>query len=311
MARKKLKEAQEAIPNKSIPPKTLSKYTIKVDVHLAQDVENYVNSQVGDEKVEHVELVKEEIVLGTTYQIWDVSTGKSQWWVISDPMNLYDKDHFRSLDYTLSFHIGLMARISSRNAQAEPTEYDPFDELGRRRDQANARIQTAIESEDFQAVGLMLRENMILLVNVFRKLSPKVLVDGEINDIKGADFVGWTDFHISKICTGSSNKELRHYLKVMCKETWTLVNWLTHDNNANSRSATIALHAVDTIFGHLISIFIRNRADDLDGCPRCKSRNIRQHYDISIPPDGDYYSSCGVCGWESRITRSTIESEVS
>jgi hypothetical protein len=38
----------------------------------------------------------------------------------------------------------------------------------------------------------------------------------------------------------------------------------------------------------------------MEQCPVCKSRDIRSHFDISIQPDGDYYSSCGVCGWTNH-----------
>jgi hypothetical protein len=42
--------------------------------------------------------VKEEIVLGELYEVWDVTTDKDRWWVITDMTNLYSQRHFRRLD---------------------------------------------------------------------------------------------------------------------------------------------------------------------------------------------------------------------
>ena len=51
------------------------------------------------------------------------------------------------------------------------------------------------------------------------------------------------------------------------------------------------------MIGHFIQVLEGGRADQVGKCPVCKSRDIRTHYDIAIPPDGDYYASCGVCDW--------------
>lgn len=45
----------------------------------------------------------------------------------------------------------------------------------------------------------------------------------------------------------------------------------------------------------------------LANAPACKSRNIRSHFDISIQPDGDYYSSCGVCAWTNNPAQAASE----
>jgi hypothetical protein len=45
------------------------------------------------------------------YDCWDVHTNKDRYWVITCPTNLYPQKYFPSLDFTLSFHIGVSARI--------------------------------------------------------------------------------------------------------------------------------------------------------------------------------------------------------
>jgi hypothetical protein len=105
---------------------------------------------------------------------------------------------------------------------------------------------------------------------------------------------------MDQLCAGGGNKELRQHLKNIAKETWQLVNWLTHDRNANDTASTIAIHSCDTIVGHFVQILMRQRTGNTQECPLCKSRNIRTHFDISIEPDGDYYMTCGVCDWTNH-----------
>ena len=54
-------------------------------------------------------------VYGRKYDGWDVRTNKARFWVITSPTNLYSQKLFPRLDYTLSFHIGLMARVMARD----------------------------------------------------------------------------------------------------------------------------------------------------------------------------------------------------
>lgn len=99
------------IPSNPIPARELSRHSVTRDPHLEQDIANYVQGQAPDEVVQNVEKIKQEVVLGDIYEIWDVTTDKDRWWVITNLTNLYSQRHFPSLDYTLSFHIGLMIRL--------------------------------------------------------------------------------------------------------------------------------------------------------------------------------------------------------
>lgn len=53
-----------------------------------QDIGQYVESQARDESIKHVERIKEEVILGEKYEIWDVTTDKDRWWVITNLTNL-------------------------------------------------------------------------------------------------------------------------------------------------------------------------------------------------------------------------------
>lgn len=280
-----------------VPAGELSRYSVEGDPHSETDIANYVHGQARDETVQHVEKIKQEVVLGKVYEIWDVTTDKDRWWVLTNLTNLYSQRHFPSLDYTLSFHIGLMARLANRSDRVDGDDPTPFDEVFRRVDQAEQKLGNAVESEDYQSVGMHLREALVSLVIALRRRTE--IPDGTELP-QEANFIGWSELLMNHLCGGGSNKELRQHLKNTAKETWQLVNWLTHHRNANETAASIAIHSSQTIVGHFVQILERNRTDQTQQCPVCKSRNVRSHFDISIPPDGDYYSSCGVCGWTNH-----------
>src|SRR3546814_4885690 len=99
--------------------------------------------------------------MGTDYSVWDVHTNLNRWWVITNPTNLYSQVLMPSLDYTLSFHIGLMARVQARREIAGGDEILDFLSTTQRKIyQAQLAFDEADAIEDFQAVGLQCREAM-------------------------------------------------------------------------------------------------------------------------------------------------------
>jgi hypothetical protein len=298
-------ESDKALPEQNecvvhthpVPPSELARYSVDGDPHSEMDIAAYVESQAPDENIQHVERIKQEIVLGDVYEIWDVTTDKDRWWVITNLTNLYSQKHFLSLDYTLSFHIGLMMRLRSRSDRVDANDPNPFDEVLRRGEQAQGRHESAVEPEDFQAVGVLLRESLISLVGALRR---RTETPPDIERPQDSNFIGWTEVLMNHLCGDASNKELRQHLKNTAKETWQLVNWLTHARDANKTASSIAIPACQTVTGHFIQILEKGRTDKTERCPVCRSRNIRTHFDISISPDGDYYMSCGVCDWTNH-----------
>jgi hypothetical protein len=131
-------------PDHPLPPDQLGRYSPDRDYYAEKDIADYVMSQAHDETVQNVERVKTEYVMGAPYEIWDVSTDKDRWWVITNPTNLYSQRHFPSLDYTLSFHVGLMMRVTSRADRAGEREPTPFDEVFRRQNQASDLLERAV-----------------------------------------------------------------------------------------------------------------------------------------------------------------------
>jgi|SRR6516225_5554118 hypothetical protein len=120
-----------------IPIEALPRLVFEQDERSAQEIADYVEDQSHGEKVLHAENVMTQRILGRQYQCWDVRTNKARFWVITAPTNLYDQKLFPSLDYTLSFHIGLMARVMARRepktAFCNKSRCPPHGENGSRR----------------------------------------------------------------------------------------------------------------------------------------------------------------------------------
>lgn len=282
-----------------LPPDQLGMYSPTRDYYSEKDISNYLNGQAPDEIVQNVERVKTEFVMGQPYEIWDVSTDITRWWVITNPTNLYSQKHFPSLDYTLSFHVGLMMRVASRSSEKNSDEVSQFEEVFRRMEQADKQLERAIEAVDFQSVGMQLRECLISLVSGVRRR-----IDYQVSEVgthpKDADVVSWSKLLTNKLCGGSKNDEIRNYINATIDKTWPLVNWLTHHRNANKTSAIIAVEAVGTLVKAFLTLVSREREDRTDQCPICKSRNVRTHFDIEVGTDGAYFESCAQCEWSSH-----------
>ena len=280
-----------------IPPAELGQYSPNRDPHAEADVADYVRGQAPDEVVQHVERIRTEVVLGVAYDVFDVTTDVGRWWVITNLTNLYSQQHFPSLDYTLSFHIGLMARMRSRPQDLDDDDLGPFVEVLRRLDQATARFEAAFEVEELQAVGMQLRECLLSLAIALRR---RVGGESEDGHPKDADFVAWSETLYGHMCPGASNRRLRSHLKKTAQSAWRLVNWLTHARDASRSATMVALEACQNVIGNSVVITERSRTDHQDQCPQCSSRRVRAHFDIGIGLDGDYYLSCASCAWTSH-----------
>jgi hypothetical protein len=91
--------------------------------------------------------------MGHEYDVWDVETDTSRWWVLTNPTNLYPKDQFPSMDQVLSMHIGLMHRVLSRDSMSARTGDEERDRLMlplRKWEQAAEACEEADEAEQFQ-----------------------------------------------------------------------------------------------------------------------------------------------------------------
>lgn len=255
-------------------------------------------SEIEEERVEHAEKIKTERVFGTDYDVWDVHTNLSRWWVITNPTNLYSQVLMPSVDYTLSFHIGLMARVA---AQREPQGDEALQQFlsvtQRKIYQAQLAFDSADEVEDFQAVGLQCREAMTSFVR-------EIVATGMFDDLtdlpKKGDFIAWADHLIGQKAAGGAAEYVRGYLKAICQKGWQLANWLTHAKNATRADAALTLAATEHVVHELISLALKSQARTPDRCGRCGSYKITVTWRPDEGEMGEYVAQCDMCGAEGR-----------
>jgi len=230
----------ECVIPPAIPDTALPDLILKHDLDSEASIRRYVEWQ-GKEEVTHAERIRTEYALGQKYDAWDVRTTKGRWWVITTPTNLYSQELFPSLDYTISFHVGVTARMMSRSRPGvEPMEAAQLPAAWRKWQQAGEALDEAEEPEDFQAVGMRCRESLIAMV---RKLGTPEMVRAGAEPPKRSDVPGWADLIANHVARGGSAKYVRGYMKAVAKSGWDVVNWLTHASGATKADAVLALEA--------------------------------------------------------------------
>lgn len=280
----------------------IQKVTMKDESeHERTRISEYVEWQVNkgadtEYKVVHAERIKAETVFGQEHVAWDVHTNEpGRWWVITGPTNLYSHKEFPSLDYTLSFHVGVMARVGARDAKRAPSgRKSRMRTPWRRWETAASAIDLASEAEDFQAVGMRCRETLVSLGKALQK--DFSLPEG-VDSPKAADFVGWATHAADHYAKGARNERIRGYLKAISKETWQLVNWLTHTSRANLHEAHIALDATSSLLAMYSAVVMNTEAEPPKACPACGSYRIESVYEPDIGREPPYVNVCESCEW--------------
>lgn len=155
--------------------------------HQKRNISEYVELEAEGEKVTRAEKVTSEKHYATRHDVWDVQTDKGRYWVVTAPTNLYPHSYFPSMDYVLSFHIGLTNRMSARQ-HAEASEEDVWrtPKAWRQWEQAHQALDDANEAEDFQAVGVRCREILVTLTEELEthKLTAKANPEIKKSDVK-------------------------------------------------------------------------------------------------------------------------------
>jgi hypothetical protein len=295
-AKNQTRLARPEVADCAIPPAilivALSGLVFEPDEKSADEIASYVQGQVREETVAHAEKVMSERVLGRKYECWDVRTDKSRFWVITSPTNLYEHTLFPSLDYTLSFHIGLMARVMARHEpKAGILEQITMPAAWRRWKQAGQALDEAEEPEDFQSVGMRCRECMIAMV---RTLALPAMVPADAIPPKRADVVGWCALIADHGARGSSADRVRGYLKAVSKAGWEFVSWLTHAQAATLADGLMAHELTEHILVLFGTAMLRYRQGVPDRCEACGSYSFELWAD---EPGIPMKPRCRSCGW--------------
>jgi len=289
--RRNKKKSEHTIPG-PIPDSVLAKVVLKQPEHEVRNIREYVESQARDEKVTHAEKLATENLIDRKLESWDVRTDKDRYWVITNPTNLYSQKDFPSLDYTISFHIGVTLRVMARGARKAPDDkFSRLESAWRQWEQAAEELDRADEAEGFQAVGMRCRECLVALVKAIAL--PDMVPVGQ-SPPKASDFVHWTELIADAIAPGDRADKVRGYLKSVAKSNWQLVTWLTHASNAVRSDGTLAVDAVQHLLGIFTIALIRHKRGIPDRCPNCSSYRVISDY----RSETDLYTTlCETCGW--------------
>jgi hypothetical protein len=267
---------------------------METPAHQRRQIEDYLRSQSGDDfEIEHVEKLTSEYVLGVEYDVWDAHTSDGRWWVITNPVNLYSQDQIKSMDIALSFHIGLMSRMMASQPHPSARQGTWVLEVARRLDVASESLDRAREVEDFQAVGMRLRETLLTLAAKLASLGYQT--DAGAADLQRGNFKSWAAVCAEAVAAGSSAQHLRALLKALSEKTWNYVAWLTHARSAGRSDAQIALSAASQTVEAFIVAVNRDRFGIPNRCPACASYRLRAEHD----GDGSWIKVCETCGWET------------
>lgn len=267
---------------------------METPAHERRQIEEYLRSQSGDDfEIEHVEKLTSEYVLGHQYDVWDAHTSDGRWWVITNPVNLYSQDQIKSMDIALSFHIGLMARMMAQEPLLAGREDVWVLEVIRRLDAAAESLDRAREVEDFQAVGMRLRETLLTLAAKLVSLGYQT--DAGAAELQKGNFKAWASVCAESVAAGSSAQYLRALLKAFSEKTWNYAAWLTHARTAGRADARIALSAVSQTIEAFIVAVNRHKLGTPQRCPVCASYQLRAEH----AGDGGWVKVCETCGWEA------------
>jgi predicted RNA-binding Zn-ribbon protein involved in translation (DUF1610 family) len=266
--------------------------------HQRRAICEYVELEAPDEKVKRAEKLSSERIFGSVHDVWDVETDKNRWWVITEPTNLYLQSEFPSMDYVLSFHIGLMSRMIARqhtNATDEDIWRTP--RAWRQWEQVHESLDAAEEAEDFQSVGARCREVLITLVDELNTEEP---LSTTAPDMKKADVKGQLNAAYDVFAAGNAMRKIRAHLKASADATWELAGWLTHHKNAIRADATYVMAATEQLMVNTVSTVIRSERPKPSRCPNCGSYKVISDFrsELMYKVDHPYIELCEACGWE-------------
>lgn len=165
----------------------------------------------------------------------------------------------------------------------------------RRLDIVNQALDNANEAEDFQAISVRCREALLSLV---RDLADPQMLGRDQAEPKLGDFIHWSET-IAGWCTPNpSLSRVRSYLKSIAKETWQLVNWITHSSSANKDQAEFAYRATSNVVTAFASASRRRDNVETERCPICDSYQLFNEF---RPDDWAEVTLCEVCGAQGPL----------
>lgn len=252
-----------------------------VTMRSYKDIIRYVEDQSQDGvKVLSVKTEQSFDDLGHIVNVWNVKTDiDGSWWVVEgegSPMNLYPQDaYYFSADEVYSFHIGIMERMLASNDNYNPEDYvravsldaEIAPILFRKLKNIALLIDTAIEIEDFQAIGVQCREILVELGNNI--YLPKMA--GQEEQPKESDFKRKAELFIQYHIPGKENKDYRNIIKRMTEGTWDYAAKIVHSRNSTFYDVSTCVSLTTSI----VTMYENVRLKYLDFISKCKCKNCQ------------------------------------
>lgn len=222
--------------------------------------------------------------LGIDVTVWNVKTDTDgAWWVVEGdtvPMNLYPQGaYYFGTDEVYSFHMGLMQRLQASREQYNPDDYIEAATLGaeiapqllRKLRSIATLIDSAIEIEDFQSIGVQSREILIELGNYI--YAPHMAGDQE--QPQASNFKRKSELAIQFYLNGSDNADYRSIIKKLTEATWDYTNKLTHSSGATYYEASTCVSICISLVGVYENV-LQKTHDPISqqSCPVCKSKKL-------------------------------------
>lgn len=264
-----------------------------------EGVKAYYLSQSPGAKVNFLQKVYSEAVIGHRHDVWDVHASDGRWWVITNPTNLYSQDQFPNMDLAVTFHMGLCLRIPRTQRQKlSDGQVRPFGEVFVKLENASDALGQAHSVADYQAIGMRSREALLEFVAAAQDAA-EWSTDATP---KRADFRGWNELICNVALSGSSQKERRHLLKSMMGDIWTFANWLTHAQSVTWHDAEAAITTTEHVLGIAASLVLRHIREVPDQCPDCGSPHLspEEGWLEDLPEVAWERPVCEECGWTGK-----------
>jgi len=250
--------------------------------------------------------------LGVEVRVWNIKTDiDGAWWVVegdSVPMNLYPQEaYYFSADEVYSFHMGLMERMNA-SAEYKPEEFieaitlgcDIAPQLFRKLKIIALSIDSAVEIEDFQAIGVQCREILIELGN---SIYFEEMADGN-EQPQASNFKKKAELFLQFYLNGSDNGDYRSIIKKVTEATWDYTCKITHSSNSTFYEASTCV----TLCTSLVGIYENIRQKVFDPisqckCRVCKSKKLKIVND-ELKEDGSVkklFLECEECGETTEV----------
>jgi hypothetical protein len=260
-------------------------------------VTTYFEWQAPNLKLEFIQKVYSESILGHHHDVWDVHTDKDRWWVITNPSNLYSQEQFPNMDLAVTFHVGLCLRIPrSEKPKLSDLPLVPFAQCYRYMSEASDALSQAQEVLDYQSIGMRCREALLAFADAAQTVIPW---DSSEQKPKRADLRAWANHICTVAMAGDSHKERRHLFKNQLESAWSFVNWLTHATGSRWHDAEAAVSITENAITLSTSSVIRHIRGVPETCPACGSHRLspERGFRDDLPDIEWERPTCTKCDW--------------